>query len=301
MTVSVIYVAYRTPVQMLQESIESVRLAAAHAQIDLEVLIADNGGVALYKDHLGDAMIVGTGENLGFGHAVNHATSAARGEYVLLMNPDSVADPELFVELLEAQSVSASATMFGALLKKQGRPQVHAYNIWWSSLQLLLQRRAWTAALDRVVAQGVPTPVTRLCGAGLYARSSDLTALGPFDTDFFLYGEDVDLSLRAKAAGHALVLVPRAVISHDAGTSSEGSSVLVERARTDAHLRLLANHRNRLVSLLGRADAALSTIAGAILVRSTDARTTRLARLQELRRWGLKRTAAPFNPTAGPR
>ena len=88
MTVSVIYVAYRTPVQMLQESIESVQLAAARAQIDLEVLIADNGGVEIYRDQLGDVMIVGTGENLGFGHAVNNATAAARGEHVLLMNPD---------------------------------------------------------------------------------------------------------------------------------------------------------------------------------------------------------------------
>lgn len=296
MTISVIYVAYRTTVEMLRKSIASVRAAADASHDELQIIVVDNGGASAYADELPATRIIGDGQNVGFGEAVNAAVREARGERVLLMNPDSVAHADLFIEFSRAAVRSPSGAMFGALLLKNGHPQVHAYNVWWSSLQLLWRRERWTRELNRICATGTPAQVRRLCGAGWFADRAALVALGPFDSTFFLYGEDVDLSLRARDRGHPLMLVPTAVIEHDAGTSSEGSSALVERARTDAHLRLVSRHRGYLASLLARAESVAATLAGALLARNPHARAARLARLTELRRWGLRRVADRFKP-----
>ncbi|MGO1411494.1 MAG: glycosyltransferase family 2 protein [Microbacterium sp.] len=298
MTVTVIYVAYRTPKELLQRSIDSIVESADAASTALEVLVVDNGGAAEYAHELRQARVVGDGENLGFGHAVNVAVRLATGDHVLLMNPDSTADRALLSELLSVHQQAQRPTMLGALLVKGGRPQIHAYNLWWSSLGLAWHKQKWATELDAVVERGAPTQVARLCGAGLFATRKVLDELGPFDEDFFLYGEDVDLSLRAASVGLELVLVPRALIDHDAGTSSEGSSALVERARTDAHLRLVVKHRGYAASLLARLESIAVTLLGALAARSSSARAARLGRLTELRRWGLSRIAAPFSPNS---
>ena len=301
MNVSVIYVAYRTPPEMLEHSISSVRAAAARASVDVEIVIADNGGGVQYSSAVDDAVVVGDGENVGFGSAVNSALLASRGEYVLLMNPDSAVEPELFDELTRASAVAPERSLFGALLVKDGRPQVHAYNVWSGSIELALKRSRWTRALDGLVASGSPAEVTRLCGAGLFATRSALVELGPFDDSFFLYGEDVDLSLRAKSTGYSLYLVPRAVIRHDAGTSSPGASRLVEQARTDGHLRILANHRGYALNVLARLEVVASALFGAAVTRDHESRRTRLARVREVLRWGLKRVAPRFDPASAVR
>lgn len=296
MNISVIYVAYRTPPEMLEHSISSVRVAAAQASVDVEIVIADNGGGVQYAEAVDDVVVVGNGENVGFGSAVNSALRASGGEHVLLMNPDSVVEPELFDELIGAMTVAPERSFFGALLVKDGRPQVHAYNVWSGSIELALRKSRWTTTLDAIVKSGSPAEVTRLCGAGLFATRAALVELGPFDESFFLYGEDVDLSLRAKSMGYSLSLVPRAVIRHDAGTSSPGASRLVEQARTDGHLRILANHRNYAVNVFARLEVVASALAGAVVTRDRESRRTRLARVHEVLRWGLKREAPRFDP-----
>lgn len=296
MNISVIYVAYRTPLEMLEHSIASVRVASAHASVDVDIVIADNGGDVKYAEALDGATVVGTGENVGFGSAVNTALLASRGDHVLLMNPDSVVEPELFNELISASATAPERSLSGALLVKDGRPQIHAYNVWSGSIELALKKSHWTTALDAIVKAGSPAEVTRLCGAGLYASRAALVELGPFDDSFFLYGEDVDLSLRAKAIGYSLSLVPKAVIRHDAGTSSPGASRLVEQARTDGHLRILANHRGYALNVLARLEVVASALVGAALTRDRESRKTRLARVHEVFRWGLKRVAPRLDP-----
>ena len=279
---------------MLAASIESVR-AAASASDDLDVIVVDNGGAAEYADRL-PANVIGTGANLGFGRAVNTAVRSARGDRVLLMNPDSVVHPDIFRALDSAWEEHPGA-MFGALLIKEGAAQIHAYNIWWSSVELLLSKHRWISRLDRLRAAGAPAPVARLCGAGLYAARDDMLALGPFNESFFLYGEDVDLSIRSRIAGHSLILVPDAVIDHAAGTSSAGSSTLVARAQMDGHLRLLSIHRNRFASLSGRFEALFVSLVGLLFARSRSQRSARVARMREVRRWGFRRVAPRLDPT----
>lgn len=297
-TVSVIYVAYRTPIELLRSSIESVADAAKAAGSEVEIIVADNGGLdrGALPEH---AVVVGVGENLGFGKAVNSCVARASGEAVLLMNPDSRLDPAAFSKLFAALvQADSRRVLFGCLLINGQAPQIHAYNVWWTSTSLMLRKQALARQLDRWIAGARPVVVPRLCGAGLFARREHLLELGPFDDDFFLYGEDVDLSLRAHDLGYQTVLVPTALVRHDAGSSSEGSGGLVQRARTDAHFRLVSKNQPYFISILIRGEYVAITLLGVVLsmLRSAGA-SSRLERLREVRRWGLKSSVAPFQPS----
>lgn len=296
MDISVIFVAYRTPADLLRESMTSVIESARTARVEVELIVVDNGGAAEIMSDLPPARIVGTGENLGFGSAVNTAVRVAQGEYILLMNPDSSVTAETVHELVTAAQAAPKPSLIGALLLHDGRPQVHAYNLWRGTVHLQLRKRAWARHLDAIVASQRPTAVTRLCGAGLFARREDLARLGPFNDDYFLYGEDVDLSLRAKADGFTLLLCPRAIVNHDAGSSSTGASAIVERARTDAHLRILADHFGVVSSFIGRAEIALAALVLPLIKRTPAGRAARDARLAEVRRWGWRRKAERYDP-----
>ncbi|MBG6085439.1 glycosyltransferase family 2 protein [Zhihengliuella flava] len=297
MNISVIYVAYNTPHELIATSIESVRAAAQAAEVTTEILIVNNGGLIDSSEQNFDARVIGDGTNLGFGQAVNQGVAAASGDYILLMNPDSRTRIDFFTQLINSKIPFTANALTGALLVNNGVPQVHAYNVWFSSIALALKKKRWRAQLAEWITAGQLVSVDRLCGAGLFGPRRLLTELGPFDDAFFLYGEDVDLSLRAKARGASLALIPTAVIEHEAGTSSLKASHLVERARIDAHLRLVSIHRGYLASLLARAESLIVTLAGTALTKSASPRTERLARLAELRRWGLRRSVERFSPT----
>ena len=300
--VAAIVVVFRTPEPLLERCIESVRVAANSADCDVDIIIADNGGT--YTPELMELADIwcDTGSNLGFGVAVNLAIRRAVAPLTLLVNPDSRLEPLCLVELIQEHSRVALAdagphkgTFFGCLLINGSRPQELAYQVWWSQAQHLLQRGNWRKWLERVIDQGAATSAPRLCGAGLFGSTQHLRTLGPFSDEFFLYGEDVDFSLRARAQGFSLVLVPKAVIRHDAGGSSEGVAQLVESARADAHLRLLARHQVYVVSLFGRLEFALGATVGLFAGARIASRSQ--ARFRELRRWQLSRVADPLFPT----
>ncbi|WP_424466751.1 glycosyltransferase family 2 protein [Pseudoclavibacter helvolus] len=296
--VSVVYVAYRTPSALLNTSLSSVSVAAERADVDLEVLVADNGG--LDREAISSAAkVIGDGKNLGFGEAVNASVAQAEGDFVLLMNPDSTLDADALSLLLAEAGVQAGPQLFNSLLLNGDRAQIHAYNLWWTSTSLFLKKRKFARTLEGWRDAARPVQVPRLCGAGLFGRRDVLVKLGPFDESFFLYGEDVDLSLRAKRAGVGLTLVPKSIIRHDAGGSSEGSSGLVQAARTDAHLRLLARHQPYALSLLGRLEHTAVTLLGVLTkVRQPKHAADRARRLREVARWGFHRDRRRFDPTA---
>ncbi|MEJ1182953.1 MULTISPECIES: glycosyltransferase family 2 protein [unclassified Pseudarthrobacter] len=290
--------AYQTPIELLDKSIESVVAAATYADASLEVIVANNGFFSKPLLSHQNVIVTGDGTNLGFGRAVNQAIDVAQGNDVLLMNPDSVIELSAIAEILAARRIWPARAFYGALLINNGVPQVHAYNVWWSSAQLLLFKRAWRRKLDQDIHIGAPVSVKRLCGAGLFGNRSDFSQLGPFDDDFFLYGEDVDFSLRAQKADLATVLVPKAIIQHDAGTSSGDASSIVERARTDAYFRYSIRHSSTFLAYAGRLESVVVALVGSIRPgQSKQVRLNRLSRLREIKRWGFRSHVGRFDPS----
>ncbi|KNX36186.1 glycosyltransferase [Luteipulveratus halotolerans] len=291
---SVGVVAYNAPAEMLDRCIASVRAEATRLGRDVQVVVVDNASPRpVLERPEWRAEVVRSGDNLGFGRACNLMIEHARSDLVLLLNPDAWL-VEGSLDAVLAMESDATPALYSGYLMAHGAVQVDAYWHWWTSTERALRRRRVAAGVRAI--EGPSTPVGKVCGGALLARTDVLRALGPFNPDFFLYGEDADLSLRAAAAGHALLLLRELVVGHEAAFSMKESSVLVEQARADATMRLAALHRSYPFALWVRLDLACTTIAGTLGGRTSVSAASRMSRLRQVRRWGVRRYVARLDP-----
>lgn len=294
--VTIIVIAFKTSHDLLSASLASAR------QLDgTELIVIDNSPTDALRDVFGtmaDEWISGHG-NIGFARAANLGVRAARGSHVLLLNPDASLSSGALDALIRAAG-AAPGSLFCGWLEQQGVPQVDAYLHWWSSTGRLLRRRAYRTYLESTTAAAPPIPVQKVCGGGLFAATRLLEDLGPFDERFFLYGEDADLSVRARKQEIGLYAVPGARIEHRAASSQVAHSVLVEQARADAAVRITRYNLPRVLSLLAQLDLLVVTALGLVGSRASSSASARgrRSRFAVILGWGLRRDRAPFAPAA---
>lgn len=297
---SIVIVTFQTPSDMLDECVGAASASAQRAGLTAELVIVDNGGTSneVSCSYLLSCQWLQNRTNLGFSRAANRGVFASHGATVLLLNADAVLHEDALRHLNERLQQPGRRLVSPWLIKGE-RLQVDAYLQWWYSSQRLLRRASYGRA---IAAQGNGSPfveVERLCGAVLLGARQDLESLGPFDESFFLYGEDVDLSLRALAAGYALEAIPNAIAQHAGAVSQKANSSLVEQARVDAALRLLQKHRGTAARHLGAAELAVVTAIGVAHIGGTSSTgwRPRLSRFREISRWERHNSAAtPFSP-----
>jgi GT2 family glycosyltransferase len=183
---------------------------------DDELIVVDNdsgdGTSALVRQLAPEARLIETGANLGFAAACNIGADAAGGELLLLLNPD--AEPvEGFREAIERPLrerrdwgawmglVTAGS---GELVNTAGGV-VHFTGVAW----------AGGAGQPRAAAPGSPREVGFASGACLAIPLGRWRELGGLPEPFFLYHEDVDLSLRLRLRGERIGIEPAAVVDHE--------------------------------------------------------------------------------------
>lgn len=209
---------------------------AAQTFRDREVLLIDNGStdgsVALLRDRYPDVRVRVLPRNVGFAPAVNIGIRASGGEYVALLNTDTVVRPDWLAALVRALDESPPET--GAIASKMlsldddGRIDDAGDALSWTG-----------AAAQR--GRGEPAhlftqreEVFSVCaGAALYRRSF-LDAVGGFDERFFAYLEDIDLGLRGRLLGYHYLFDPAAEVLH------KGHGSALPRAR---YVRLVTRNR----------------------------------------------------------
>jgi N-acetylglucosaminyl-diphospho-decaprenol L-rhamnosyltransferase len=183
-----------------------------------ELIVVDNasadGTVDAVKELAPDAVVVETGSNLGFGAACNRGAQAASGELLCFLNPDA-APAAGFRDAIEAPLVDARG--WGAwqalVTSNEGREVntrggvVHYTGIAWAG-------GAGNALGDDLGTDAPPEPGF-VSGACLAIDRSTFLDHGGFAEDFFLYHEDVDLSLRLRLAGATLGVASEARVDHD--------------------------------------------------------------------------------------
>jgi GT2 family glycosyltransferase len=184
---------------------------------NFEIILVDNGssdGSADYvRNQFATVKIIETGKNLGFSGGTNTGIHAAKGEYILTLNNDTIADPYLLEEI---QKPMIFNTKVGMCASKILFPD-NSIN----STGICISRSG--AAWDR----GIYEPddncheqqeeVFGPCaGSALYRREM-LDQIGMFDEDFFMYMEDVDLAFRGQFSGWKCIYVPTARIIHKHG------------------------------------------------------------------------------------
>ena len=178
-----------------------------------------------------DVRLLALDENLGFAAGVNRAAEEARGEYVLLLNPDTVVHDGALDSLVGFARAHPEHGLYGGrTLDPDGT--VNPGSCWaqpslWSLVcfaTMLSTAFKGSRLFDPEAIGGWKRDTVRevgiVTGCLLLAPRALWRELGGFDTRFFMYGEDADLGMRAWARGLRPAITPDAVITHEIGVSS---------------------------------------------------------------------------------
>ena len=162
-------------------------------------------------------------KNLGFAAANNQAISMCDTEFVALLNPDAIPQPDWLENLLAASNRHPTAASFGSLQMLDSAAKIvdglgdfyHPAGICW-------RRRHGKVLRTRDL---VEDETTSACAAAALYRRAAFMEVGGFDETFFCYVEDVDLGLRLRRRGYPAVFVPSAVVEHSSKNSRSDFAV----------------------------------------------------------------------------
>lgn len=185
------------------------------------------------------AEVLNLGENVGFARAANHGLAACARPLILLLNDDTAPLPG-FVDALRAAASARPGLYQPRILLSDGSGRLDntGHGLFPDGFNWARGREDHDSA-----AYDLPGEVGACSGAAILVHRAVLDAIGPFDEDLEAFGEDVDLSLRARRRGFPLVYVPEARIVHDLGATygryTPRKVFLVERNRVRAAIRSL--------------------------------------------------------------
>jgi GT2 family glycosyltransferase len=230
--VSILIVSYRTR-ELVLRCIDSI--ARHSTAVTYEVIVVDNDAETGTADAVSTAhpatIVLQPGANIGFAAAVNQAASKASGELLLLLNPDTrVLDGAVDRLVAFARAQPGHGLYGGRTVDTDGRldprscwgrPTLWSHICFGTGLSAVARGSRWfdpesLGGWNRDSIRSVGVVTGCLC---LIERNA-WDVLGGFDEQFFLYGEDVDLSLRARDAGFDPVVTPDATVEHVVGAST---------------------------------------------------------------------------------
>lgn len=203
-------------------------------EIILVVNGSADGSAAMVRERFGDAVrLVELPENIGYTGGNNAGLRAARGEYVAVLNDDTRTDPRWLGAMVETLRRRPDCGLAACKILSYREPEVIdnvGHLIYWDGTF----RGRGRGERDRGQYDR-EEEVLSPSGCAFLARKAALDRAGLFDEDFFIYGDDADLSLRVRLAGWKAVYVPEAVVYHKysatAGAYSPFKAFLVERNR----------------------------------------------------------------------
>lgn len=221
---------------------ECLRSLAQQEGPDFEVILVDNGSRdgsvemaegEFLQTGLLPVRILRNTSNVGFCRANNQGIAAARGEFIALLNNDAEAAPGWLQALRRAFECGADVGMAASkiLVKQEPRRIDKAGHLIYPDGQ---NRGRGTGELDEGQYDRVEEVLWPDGCAAMYRRSM-LSEIGGFDEDFFAYGDDAELGLRARLAGWRCLYIPGAVVWHHRGATLGLTSMrrlmLIERNR----------------------------------------------------------------------
>lgn len=205
-----------------------------------EVFVVDNdsidSSIEMVKEKFPEAILIENKKNVGFSIANNQAIAQAKGEYVLLLNPDTVVEEDTFVRCVDFMDEHLEAGGLGVrMIDGKGRflpeskrglptPKVAFYKIFGISKLFPKSKRFGQYHLG-FLDEFETNEIDVLSGAYMLMRREALEKVGVLDEAFFMYGEDIDLSYRIKLGGFKNYYFPETQIIHYKGESTKKSSV----------------------------------------------------------------------------
>lgn len=203
-------------------------------EIILVVNGSADGSADLVRERFGEEVrLVELPENIGYTGGNNAGLRAARGDYVALLNDDTRADPRWLEAMVETLQRRPDCGLAACKILSYRQPEIidNAGHLIYRDGTFRGRGR-----LERDRGQyDREEEVLAPSGCAFLVRKAALEEAGLFDEDFFIYGDDADLSLRVRLQGWRAVYVPAAVVYHKysatTGAYSPFKAFLVERNR----------------------------------------------------------------------
>lgn len=237
MKLSVIIVNYKVR-YYLQQCLNS--LMSSVNKIETEIIVVDNnsndGSFEMVNENFPTVKYISNPENVGFSKANNIAIRQCKSEYILLLNPDTIVQSDTIQKVLDFMD---SESTFGAcgvkMIDGKGKflpeskrglptPLVSFYKL--SGLSKLFPRskvfgKYYLSYLDKDESHEIDV----LTGAFMCIRKEALDKAGLLDEDYFMYGEDIDLSYKISKEGYKIMYLANTSIIHYKGESTKKSSL----------------------------------------------------------------------------
>jgi GT2 family glycosyltransferase len=180
---------------------------------DFEIIVVDNGSkddsVVKLEEFTGkhNLLFVNNKENLGFAEGNNAGIRVARGEWILLLNNDTVFKEDFILKMAEAAVDNPQAAAIG--------PKIYYYDfpskVWYNG-GIITKYYNFIGSFSNE--SGHYKQVEWITGCALMINKKALEKVGLLDKDFFMYNEDVDWCIRAGKAGFSLIYTPYAELWH---------------------------------------------------------------------------------------
>lgn len=229
-----------------------------------EVIIIDNASTDetadMIKKHFPEIKLIANHDNRGFAAANNQGMKVSQGEYILLLNPDTILHPKSFDILIDFLENNKDVGACGPkLLNTDGSIQGSVRHF--PSFRGALHRHTAFKFLGIFKSEyknwvmhdfknDKQKDVDQIMGAALLVRKSITEQVGLMDERFFMYYEEVDLCYRIKQAGWRIVYIPQAVITHIGGGSSGQITVSKRIMATASLLEFFRKHRGKFVTCI---------------------------------------------------
>ncbi len=199
---------------------------AAIQNIDAEIIVIDNNSpddsCAMVKQLFTSVQLIENKENSGFSKGNNIGVKQAKGEYLCILNPDTVVAEDTFKKLIDFAETKSNLGIVGCQLidgkgkflpeSKRNIPKPKV-----ALKKLIGDDKSYYANQLEIDAVG---HVEILVGAFMFVEKAVYDTVGGFDEDYFMYGEDIDLSYKVLKAGYSNMYFGETTIIHFKGEST---------------------------------------------------------------------------------
>ncbi len=237
MDLSIITVNYNVK-EFLQNLIHSIHKAAG--SLTYEIIIVDNassdGSVDFISQKFPEVKLIANDRNLGFGKANNQGLKIAKGNYILLINPDAIVSEDTFTNMISFFENHPSVGLAGCkILNPDGTLQLACRRSFpgpWTSFckvtglsNLFPNSRLFARYNLTYKDENESYEVDAISGSFMMMKREVYEKTGGFDEDYFMYGEDLDLCYRIQQAGYKVYYVHETQIIHYKGESTRRSGL----------------------------------------------------------------------------
>ncbi len=242
MTLSIIIVTWNTQA-LLKKCLHSILINQDN--LDLEIFVVDNNSsdntVKMVKQDFSQVNLIANKNNLGFAAANNQAIQKARGEYILLLNPDTEILGQTLQKCLHFFQQTQDCGVLGCQVlnpDKSIQPSVRRFPNWKPLLLILLKIPKLfpnLKILDHYLAKDFnyakTQNVDQVMGAFFMTKKSIFNQLGELDENFFIWFEEVDFCKRVQQNGYQVYYYADAQIIHHGGQSFTQQTLVANQTR----------------------------------------------------------------------